>query len=196
MFILLDGPDRTGKTTLARNLIAHFSSETFLMLHTINIKNYTQDQYYRWYQTAFKTAIKSECSIILDRTHLSEYVFGSLSRGYDSSKIFNLEEIIADKNDVFLFLLSGKVEDLLEREDGCSIFSTKEAKMEEIKKFEEGFQKSSIRDRNKVFIDIEGKDTDTVFKIAKDTIETVLFNKSALYGRELLYRKELSYYNQ
>lgn len=158
MFILLDGPDRTGKDTAARALLAHFQKELFLLLHTVHIKNYTALEYYRWYEEIFK--LSQQSSLVLNRTHLSEYYFGKTYRGYDSSQIFELERLL--KDDVFLFVFTDKVENLLAREDGLSIYKSKEDKEKEIAGFKEGFLKSSIK--NKLLINIENKNEKEVFE--------------------------------
>lgn len=168
MLILLDGPDRVGKDTLARNIISFFSNETFLLLHTVHIKNYEQKDYHRWYKKIFELSKNTDYSIILNRTHLSEFVFGNMYRNYDSKTVFDLEKIIVSDNNVFLFLLTDKIENLLKREDGNSIFFNSDDKKCEIENFCKGFNNSSIK--NKYLINIDKKNTDEVFEEVKKNI--------------------------
>lgn len=161
MFILLDGPDRVGKDTLARKLISHFHDHIFLNLHTIHIDGYDREKYYAWYEYIFTLGLHH--SVILNRTHLSEYVFGRLYRRYDSSGIFEVEKIIKGKDDVFLFLLVDDIDNLLKREDGRSIYSNAKEKALELQAFEDGYNKSSIVKKHS--INIRDKSPDEVFDI-------------------------------
>ncbi|WP_104732960.1 hypothetical protein [Helicobacter felis] len=153
MLILLDGPDRVGKDTLSRGLLAHFSTEVFLLLHTIHIDTYTQAHYLHWYAYIFDLALKKESSIILNRTHLSEAVFGAMYRHYDSACVFELEQKILDMEEVFLILLVDRLDRLMEREDGQSIHKDPQQKQEEIDRFHAAFDRSQIP--HKIKIDIQ-----------------------------------------
>lgn len=160
MIVLIDGPDRVGKDTLSRGLMSFFRSEIFLFLHTVHIQGYDKENYYKWYETIYNLRKDDRYSLIVNRTHLSEYVFGSMYREYDVSDIFSVEKVLLEHRDVFLVFLVDKIDNLLRREDGNSIHQTYEKKQQEVELFDIAFQKSLIS--NKIKINIQDKNEQEV----------------------------------
>ncbi|MCH9665571.1 MAG: hypothetical protein K0U41_06940 [Gammaproteobacteria bacterium] len=86
MLILLEGPDRTGKTTLAKHLAEVFS------LNYIHCSKPKTDDPFKEY-IGLLDSIKEPT--VLDRGHLGEYVYSKLWRGGQS--LSNSQFAILDK---------------------------------------------------------------------------------------------------
>ena len=149
--ILIDGPDRVGKTTQI-NLLKKAYPQCITIHSGALPKDYAQQYYKNLY-----TIVNSPVDILVDRSHLGEFVYSQLYRGYDGSYIFNDNEPEAK-----LILLIDDVENLITREDGKSFTTDRDMKQKEIDLFIEAFNKSKIK--NKYIINIADKSISEVFK--------------------------------
>lgn len=91
----------------------------------------------------------SDDIFIFDRCHLSEYVYSPMYRDYDGYYIFASERrIVPTKNKVKLILFTDTAENVIERDklrgDGLSFSLDIDKKKEELDKFVEAFNESSI----------------------------------------------------
>lgn len=122
MFIIFESPDKTGKTTLAR-MIADFLNIVYLKLNNINIVENTEikdgisisthSQLETITQLHEKGVMKDA---ILDRFHISEYVYSCLfKRTYNISYLANIEERLSKYNDVILVRCRTSIPKLVKR---------------------------------------------------------------------------------
>ena len=114
MLIIFESPDKTGKTTIAKEL-SKFLKIPYIKLKNISIEDNegidnssvsvaTHSQLETFVQLYEKGVIKDA---IIDRFHASEAVYSKLfKRSYDSSYIGELENRLAERNDVILVHLT------------------------------------------------------------------------------------------
>lgn len=167
--LCLEGCDRTGKNTLIQSLLSiaensvvrHFGTakgETFLE------KNANQ---FSFFDKEFKLAGRREDFTIYDpirypydlwiwnRSHLGEYVYGSLYRNSKPEWIFELERtnnFHIDPN-VYHILLYAEPDFLCKMDDGKSFTSKVEEKEKELNLFKYAFGRSLIRNKLAVQVD-------------------------------------------
>lgn len=128
MIVFVEGLDRVGKDSLIKalkNKIIDAKQGSFV--HTLhyssvkhpNVEQYSFDQYNDMF-TIVKVLDKHDRHIILNRSHIGEYVYGALYRDYKCPEaIFNLEiedgvaKSISEK--AYLIVLVGDVETLAKR---------------------------------------------------------------------------------
>jgi len=98
-------------------------------------------------------------------------VYGKIYRNYDSNWIFNMEKSFAfdKKTDIFLVLLDADAEFTLQNDDGLSFTTNLERRKYEIQRFHEVFDKSNIRNKIKIKVNI-----DSSFKNIEDIHEELL----------------------
>jgi hypothetical protein len=78
--IILEGPDCAGKTTLARELSDRYGSE-MAVIHQGPFPRVTAAQLPRFYVESMMPAINNYTGLIMDRSWLSEPIYGSAFRG-------------------------------------------------------------------------------------------------------------------
>lgn len=173
--LILEGIDRTGKNTLISNLSKHFDNivvrhfghvfgETNIDKKKNIVELYLQEfELYRTNNKAFSNSDirKSKNDIwIWNRSHISEYVYGSLYRNSNSSWIFELEKKYSfdiDPN-IYLVNLTGTPEFLFKQEDGNSVGPAKlEDKRNEILSFNEAVRISCITNKITITVDYNEK---------------------------------------
>ena len=94
-------------------------------------------------------AIPSKDLFIFDRCHISEWTYSPMYRNYDGYYVFASErQIIPTDDRVKLVLFTDSAENVIERDkkrgDGLSFSLDPQKKQEELDKFVEGFNESSI----------------------------------------------------
>lgn len=173
--LILEGIDRTGKNTLISNLSKHY--DNIVVRHFGHVFGETNEEkkknivelylrefdLYRTNNKAFSNADirKSQNDIwIWNRSHISEYVYGSLYRNSNSSWIFDLEKKYSfdiDPN-IYLVNLTGDPNFLFLQEDGNSVGPAKlEDKKNEILSFNEATRISCIANKLTIKVDYNGK---------------------------------------
>lgn len=106
MIIIVEGIDRVGKTTLCNKLKDIFGIP--ILHHESTISNYKKDNENETDKSLLTLEICkiTNSSIILDRFHLSDFVYGMIERNYDIDiAVGNFKKIdydISDMDDVFL----------------------------------------------------------------------------------------------
>jgi len=108
-----------------------------------------------------------EARIVLDRSHLGEYVYGPLYRsnsGVDLEYLWQFEN--PSWNDVYLILLRADSDVLRSRDDGLGFDISKID--EEQARFYEAFDRSRIR--HKIAIDVTALSLDDVAKTAAEAV--------------------------
>lgn len=181
MFIIIEGPDNVGKTTLINKLTNHFNYMTFQCLHYGMVKHPTLEQHVAYNKKQYTELFKmmqhhttlDNAGIICDRAHLGEMVYGPIYRGYTGEYVLDIEkEFINYKpiwDNLFLITLTDKAERLIEREDGESFSIDLDKKLTELANFRHAHESSNIV--HKYTVDIETFDADAVGQIVIDYIE-------------------------
>ena len=179
MHIIIEGQDRCGKTSLTQELIKYLTDKPIQQLHYTAFKCFDKKQdcikYSKSvYKQMFKFLKSNKTNYILDRAHLGEYVYGYLYRKYTEKQaryIFKLEEILKvnENKDIALIVLADSSNERLNREDGKSISNDNKTSEIEFNRFKAAYGMSIIP--NKIFIDIAGKDFNTVLNEVKSFLK-------------------------
>lgn len=109
MIVILEGPNKCGKTTLAKHLIKNYGFAYFkdTRIETRELTNEQKKEVIEHdieAQANLLKAISKDINLIVDRFHITEYVYGYLYRGYESKCINIAEEILKDANVKILYL--------------------------------------------------------------------------------------------
>lgn len=164
MVVIIEGADALGKSTQINELVKEAQKRYIVphILHYSNVKafgkdkNLIRDFSVSEYDSIFKFmkeyAIPSKDLFIFDRCHLSEYVYSPMYREYDGYYVFASErQIIPAGDNVKLILFTDSAENVIERDkkrgDGLSFSLDLNKKQEELDKFVEAFNESSITDK-------------------------------------------------
>ena len=177
-FIIIEGPDNTGKDTQIRQIMKNFPSDVFHMFHYFNLpfkddlkkhKEYSIQMYEEMF-TIMKHAPK-EINYIFNRAHLGETVYSPLYRGYLGDYVFEIENRYTEflRQELFLITLVNDPTLILKRDDGKSFYKSEEDVKGEIDGFARAHRKSSIK--NKLLIDIGKMGIEEVGNVIKNFIE-------------------------
>lgn len=185
LFIIIEGPDAVGKSTLISNIKNYFNDFTLHMLHYSNVKQDTPEKtiYYskKMYEEMFGfmlTSIKhNQTGIICDRSHLGEMVYGPIYRNYSGEYVIDIEKKYHNILDVWdnlhLITLIDDADRIIDRDkergDGLSFSLDVEKKQTEIDNFIKAHHKSTIK--NKLLVNINDKDADAVKNLVIDFIK-------------------------
>lgn len=104
-------------------------------------------------------------TILVDRSHLGEWVYGYIYRNYEAEFIWSIEEMFNQSklwDSVYLITFIDEPENLIKRDDGLSFSTDLEKKKLEVARFVDAHERSRIV--NKCLIDIKGKDETEVWK--------------------------------
>jgi thymidylate kinase len=162
--IIVEGTDRTGKDTICQHIKG--MADSYSYRHWGFPKGETNAEQIQYQQFSFKKefdmyhAVKNDPyfsnpndMVIWNRSHLGEVVYGTLYRDYDpESWVYNLESLYAfDQNiDIYLILLEGDAEFVVNNDDGKSFSNDLIQKKTEIALFNKAFDKSIIQNKIKV----------------------------------------------
>ena len=149
MKFLIEGLDRLGKSSLAKNIEEELGYY-HLRIHYGKppIRNAREYQF-DLNDQMFKLLETPELNIIIDRAHLGETVYAPLARGYDGDYVFDMEREY-NTEDVRLILLYADV-DFVVKDDGKSINSF-DLRPHEQEEFIRGFKRSLIVDKRMIKI--------------------------------------------
>lgn len=78
--MILEGPDGSGKTTLAQQLVSRYG---FTRVHNGLYPEATGEDLLRRYTGQLVTALREDEDVVFDRSFLSEHVYGKVMRGTD-----------------------------------------------------------------------------------------------------------------
>lgn len=175
MNLFIEGLDNTGKDTLIKYIVKNKlflntkNNVPFNILHCIGTIHCKKKEMKTQFENMFKILFcGNEKNIILNRSHLGEYVYGPIYRKYDSEYIFDLEKKYKEVLDTSLLILlySSDFSILDKREDGKSI--AVDNKEIELVKFKEAYNKSNIN--YKLLFDVSKIDTPEMFESIKELI--------------------------
>lgn len=185
MVIILEGLDRTGKSTQTEKIKEFFKKKGIETsdIHYEGIqvpvdgifKQGAQEvasraRYDDMLKIADTLADVKNYVLIFDRAHLGEYVYSPMYRHYDGSYVFEMETHYPNfiKQAIELVFID-TVDNLIKRDDGLSFSIKKDDKEKEIQLFKEAFDKSNVK--HKVLIDISKNDIEAVWNIIKPYLE-------------------------
>jgi len=161
MIVILEGPDNVGKTTQIKHIVKYFENHPFHVLKYSKVDVSDQEYYAKMlYRHMFCFIMDTDENFILDRSHLGEYVYANMYRGYDGDYVFKLEEEFRRRDqvkwdlDMFLITLIDDPQNLIDRDDGQSLSVLPTKKVVEIKRFIEANNRSMIK--HKVLINVNG----------------------------------------
>jgi thymidylate kinase len=170
--LVIEGPDRTGKDTLIKNLlpfcqnaiISHFS--TPIGTTDQEKKEFQQKSFDQEFRKAhfllnsdlFQTPKKDKMNMIFwNRAHLGEFVYGNLYRQtHPEEWVMSIEKKYEyDSNpNVYLLLLVGDPEFLSSHDDGESFNSSAEARKKEIALFRDALNRSVIKKKMELDVSV------------------------------------------
>ena len=166
---MISGPDRVGKDTQARNLKRHLEERGNLvhMLHYSAIKGddieNRSKELYRQMFGMIRFSEQNKFSLILNRAHEGETIYGKLYRGYDAEWVYDLEkEYQRYLTNMVLFTFVDSAENLIAREDGLSFTTDIAKKTQEVELFTKFNERSHIP--FKQLIDIRNADEKKVWQ--------------------------------
>lgn len=156
--IILEGLDRVGKTTLIKELRKTISNPKVMSLSSasppkcVDEPGWTPTHY--WALMMEVSDLVSEgWTIIMDRFHIGETVYGPIYRNSETDYIWQYEEtLLAHDKDVWLITLVDNGESIIARDDGGSHEKDAEAYDRTRMAFEASHAKSKIA--NKLLINI------------------------------------------
>ncbi|MEG1009388.1 MAG: hypothetical protein RSE41_05375 [Clostridia bacterium] len=170
--IVIEGTDRTGKSTLIKKLCEHYNYDNVTIRHFGKPK-VTEGTNVKYLQSAI---FKFECElvkrikdieilenknyfenvIIWNRSHFGEYIYGQLYRNYTREEAYeivsNINVILKHVNvdSLHIIHLYGDPEFIIKNEDGQSFGKTVEDKEKELKLFFEIFNRQLVFNINHI----------------------------------------------
>lgn len=164
LFIIIEGPDNVGKTTLIQNIKNAYKDYTFHTLHYSNVKQdsaeavqfYSTKMYNEMFEIMFNQTRYSKSGIICDRSHLGELVYGPIYRNYTGEYVLDIEKnyshIQSIWDNLILITLVDDPENLIARDDGLSFSTDLPKKKVEIANFLEATFQSHIKHKKVINI--------------------------------------------
>lgn len=173
MIYLVEGPDRTGKSTFIDMLRSTLKNPYIMTIHCgkppkdVDNVEWTKRHYLNLISRILYLNNNGH-DVILDRSWLGETVYGPLYRNTDIPLNF-FERLISDFNNQFkLVLFLDSAESLLSREDGNSHSNDLEFKNKELSLFLNSYNESIIK--NKYLVDWSS------LQFSKDKINCIVNN--------------------
>lgn len=171
--IIVEGPDRCFKSSaiehIRKNLI---KDPRIITIHcsspprVSNVEEWTNAHYLH----LINQTLCNRGTMILDRSHLGEHVYGTIYRGGKcSNAIFNYDKVL-ETEDASLILLTDTIENRISREDGLSQSKHDSNLMQqEHDLFIEAFNRTSIKKK----IHIHAKKPEEIIQIINEFIGVV-----------------------
>jgi hypothetical protein len=161
---IFEGMDNCLKDTLIKDLRATLSSDTHVLKYSNppnvpNAEKYQREHFADMFNLIASTLSSSSRNLILNRSHLGEYIYAPIYRHYRGDWIFDLEKKFVlssqlhDDLCLLILLFDSNNENLKLREDGESLSNAEESKLnDERSKFLLAFEKSHFS--NKIKFDL------------------------------------------
>ena len=192
--IIIEGPDRVGKSTLIENIKSNFTDRQFLYMHfgkppVKNSLGYNMKLFNKMFMSMQYNA-KHNIDTIYDRSHIGECVYGPLYRGYEGYYIFDLEKMYMKdlKSNLYLITLYDNAEVLLSREDGDSFTNEQALKIKECNLFISAHNKSNIV--HKLLLNVNGMSKDEVSTICSEFINNAQIDKETPFKQLNLFSEK------
>jgi thymidylate kinase len=157
--VIIEGCDRVGKDTLVAGLQNTYKKTE--MIHWGYPLGDTNEEKTEFQKEDFKLNMMKwrveKCwdtsdLVIWNRSHLGEYVYGTLYRdSYPDTWVPQLEErFLSNEESAYLILLVADPDFIASQDDGKSYSAKMEDKKEELARFMEAFQNSNIQNKKLV----------------------------------------------
>jgi len=160
MIYIIEGMDNCGKSTLIERLVNKNQNPHRMIVHSVkppkcqDVERWSLLHYLEC-MSEFMELSRRGWDIYLDRSYLGDAVYGPLYRSTGASWVFDLEKKLKlDEFDISLLVLVGEVSGLVQRDDGLSL--SLENLNKERKLFTDGFDKSTIREKTLINVDLDG----------------------------------------
>jgi thymidylate kinase len=169
--IIIEGTDNTGKDTLISKILEKYPTATIIHCGKPLTKKYSsneQDELFRVYaNNIVNKKYDNTHVIIMNRSHIGEYVYGVLYRNRNKDEvgemIFNINDILSYRKDLeirYIQLLSKSESLLKHNEDGKSLSNGNAEKiLKEAQQFEDIFNLINIDDKCKKLIYVNEGDS-------------------------------------
>ena len=159
--IIIEGQDRSGKDTLIQNLRTRYPKSR--TTHWGYPSGKTNEEKTEWQKNSFKSEFENWKSskengvldyVIWNRSHIGEYVYGTI---YRSSKPQTWipaleEEYLKNDPNVYLILLNANPEFTLSQDDGNSYSTKIDDKLLESQIFINSFENSIVKKKMSIFV--------------------------------------------
>jgi len=176
MILIIEGPDRCGKSTQILKTQPLLTDRPLHTLHYSSIKGFkTSNEVKTYSEKLYKsmfTLLREnhyESHFILDRSHIGEVVYSPMYRKYDGSYVYDIEKLFSADPDfwseLYLITFIDNAENVIKRDDGLSFTTELEKKKIEIQAFVDATNRSHIL--NKTIININNKDIAVVHEEVK-----------------------------
>lgn len=161
LYIIVEGPDNTGKDTQIALIIKNMPEQVFHKVHYSSLPFKEEAKHVQhsteMYSGLFRMigALRPEgISVIFNRSHLGESIYAPLYRGYSGDFVFDIEAKHRDliQADLYLITLVNDPDRILSRDDGKSLYKTREDVQADIDGFVRAHRKSLIK--NKLLLDV------------------------------------------
>jgi thymidylate kinase len=162
--IIIEGTDNTGKDTLISKIIERYSIVTIIHCGKPYSKKYSsieQDVLFNAYCDAIiNNEFSSSNIIIMNRSHIGEYVYGTLYRNRSKKEVMNMIYDINNKFNskkdlevYYIQMICGSAKLLKDNEDGQSLSCGKADKiLRESELFKEAYDDMNIENKKLIYV--------------------------------------------
>lgn len=150
MILFVEGLDNCGKTTLIKQLRSTVLTDPkTISFHCVSPPKDTLPTWSaQHYALILKEAARLDSegwTVIFDRSHIGEDVWGPLFRGTDASYIYDLEQKFLSDCETYLIYIHDDASGVISRDDNMSL-STNEEKLSEVNRaFLRAYEKSHAK---------------------------------------------------
>jgi len=183
IFVIVEGPDNVGKTTLINNIKNNFNDVIFQTMHFSNVKQQSSEDVVEYSKKLYSDMFYvMSCmqgivagGVICDRSHLGEMVYGPIYRGYTGEYVLSIEDTYANSKffeNLILITCYDDPENLIERDDGLSFSLDLETKKTEISNFLNAHEQSNIK--HKLLLNIKNYNAEQASAATTHAIKAML----------------------
>lgn len=190
MIVILEGLERTGKTTLAKI----FEERGFVSFKDHNhLRNFSVENIAERLDSTLSTLIaldKRGINIVLDRFHISEYVYSTINRGNNFSlfdHIWYIDEVLSHL-DTRLIYLTRKVDEQYLKDYPEPVFESHIKTLQ--KEFEYRVDKSYIEDKEVYDLSDWENEEDIVNEIIASSKKYDFYLASPFFNEDQIEREE------
>ena len=169
--IIIEGTDNTGKDTLISKILEKYPTASIIHCGKPLTNKYSSNEQDELFRVYAKNIVNKKYDnthvIIMNRSHIGEYVYGVLYRNRDiedvENMLINVNNILYSRKDLtikYVQLLSNSENLLKYNEDGKSLSNGNIEKInKEAKQFKEIFDNINIKDSDKRLIYVNDGDS-------------------------------------
>lgn len=190
MIVILEGLERTGKTTLSKV----FEEKGFVNFKDHNhLRNFSVGNIAERLDSTLSTLValdKKGINIVLDRFHISEYIYSTLNRGNSSSlfeHIWYIDEVLSHL-DTKLIYLTRKIDEQYLKDYPEAVFESHIKALQ--KEFEYRIDKSYIEDKEVYDLSQWENEEDIVNEIIASSKKYDFYLASPFFNEDQIEREE------